>query len=127
MKATPLAPPINRAQRTPAVIFSQAPAPVSAKPYLGAMLQDMDDATARECQLQDGTGVFVTGVRASSPADKAGLQAGDVVLTFNGKRASCVQQLDAALATLKPGTSVSVQLWRDGKAVEINVLIGEQK
>ena len=72
------------------------------------------------------TGILVTSVIPNGPASRAGLQAGDIMTTVSGKRATSTDQLVAITLTQKPGTSISVTYMRDGQQHSAVVILGAQ-
>ncbi len=95
--------------------------------YLGVMLQDLSPAMAKALQLGDQSGVLVSDVVDDSPAAKAGLQDGDVIVAFAGKPLSDYDSLTAAVRAAKPGEKVDVTVLRDGKKKTIKVELGERE
>ncbi|MBS0369464.1 MAG: DegQ family serine endoprotease [Proteobacteria bacterium] len=93
---------------------------------LGVAIQGLDADLAQNFGLDKPTGALVANVEAGSPADKAGLQAGDVVLGVNGQKVDNSADLPRIIGELKPGSVVRLSIWRDRKARELNVTLGEQ-
>jgi S1-C subfamily serine protease len=71
-------------------------------------------------------GVKFADVSAGSPAAKAGLQAGDVMVEFDGKAIQNLYDFTYALRAKKPGDEVKVKVMREGKAVEVSVVLGKR-
>ena len=69
------------------------------------------------------TGVKFSDVREGSPAAKAGLKAGDVMVEWDGKPIQNLYDFTYALRGKKPGDEVKVKVMRDGKPLEVNVLL----
>ncbi len=93
--------------------------------YLGVNIQNVNPALAKEFGLKATTGALVSDVRPNSPAAKAGLKDGDVVVQFNGKQVRDGGQLQLAVAETKPGTKVPVEVLRDGSTKTIDVTVGQ--
>ena len=93
--------------------------------YLGVLIQDVTPALAKEFKLKETQGVLIGDVTAGSPADKAGLKSGDVVLAFNNKPALDSRQLKLAVAQIQPGKTVPVKVVREGSTKTIEVAIKE--
>jgi S1-C subfamily serine protease len=72
-----------------------------------------------------GGGVLVAGVRAGGPADKAGIQPGDLIVSVDGMPTPSADDLTTVLATLKPGRRVTVEVERDGARKKLQVTLGE--
>jgi len=75
----------------------------------------------------DGRGVRIDGTTPGTPADAAGLQAGDVIVQFGEEKLNSLQGLTDVLSRSKPGDKVKLVLIRDGKNVEIEVTLAERK
>ena len=84
--------------------------------YLGVRLSDIDAERAKALKLGDPRGVEVTRVEPDSPAEKAGLKPGDVLLSYNGENILGAQQLGRLVAETPQGRKIKLQYWRDGKA-----------
>ena len=74
----------------------------------------------------DVPGLKLTGVRAGSPADSAGLKAGDVVVELGGKAVTDLQSYSDALYANKPGDEIDVVVVRDGQRVKVRVKLGRR-
>ena len=71
-------------------------------------------------------GVELKGVQRSSPAGKAGLEPGDVMLTINGQAVRNSRAMLNQISQLPPGTAARVKVAREGKEVEVQVTVGER-
>jgi len=91
--------------------------------YLGVETQDLTPELAKEFKLYGYTGVLVGGVAPNGPAEKAGLEVGDVITGFDGKKVRNVGQLKLWVADVKPGRTVPVEVLRDGLATPLRVTI----
>lgn len=93
--------------------------------WLGVYIQPVDEDLKKELKIEDGVGVHA--VMEDSPAQKAGIQAGDVVLAVNGKDVNDVQQLQRIIAGFKPGATVKLKVisYSTRKTRTVNVKIGE--
>ncbi|HKQ25556.1 MAG TPA: DegQ family serine endoprotease [Burkholderiales bacterium] len=92
---------------------------------IGVQIQEVNQALAKSFGLSKTHGALVSVVEPGSPADKAGLKSGDVVLGVNGKEIDQLSDLTTAIANIKPGTSARLQVWRNGDRQDINVTVGE--
>jgi serine protease Do len=96
--------------------------------YLGLRGRDFQDLTPeviKNMGLPENTeGAFVLSVDGGSPADKAGVKPSDVIQNINGIKISNFSQMRNRIAFIKPGTTVKVQLLRDGKPKDVNLTIG---
>ncbi len=91
--------------------------------YLGVMIQNITPALANEFKLKDIKGALVGNVVPGGPADRAGLEAGDVVLEFNGHQVTDSRRLQLEVAETKPGTAVPVEILRNGDSQKMEVTI----
>ncbi len=82
----------------------------------------MPEAAAKEAGITGG--LFVAGVVAGGPAEKAGLQTGDVITTVDGKQATSNIQLQEVTLTKNPGETVELGYLRNGKAEKATVTLG---
>lgn len=94
--------------------------------WLGVAIQDMDKDLADSFQLDSVKGVLLSEVSENTPAGRAGLQQGDVLLSMKGKELNGVADLRNRVAMTAPGSKVNFTLSRDGKKKTIVVTIGEQ-
>jgi serine protease Do len=93
--------------------------------YLGVMIQDVNPALAKEFKLKDNTGALVGDVTEKSPAEKAGLKEGDVIIEFNGKKVTDSRHLKLEVARTQPGESVPLKVLRDGTTKDLQIAIKE--
>ncbi len=90
---------------------------------IGVNIQEVDQALANSFGLPRPQGALVSRVEPGSPAEKAGIKAGDVILGVNGKQLDQLSALPATIAAVKPGTSVDLQVWRDRASRDIAVTV----
>ncbi len=90
--------------------------------YLGVSLADIDADRAKAVKLDEPRGVEVTRVEEGSPAEKAGIKQGDVLLSYNGENILGAQELGRLVRETPEGRRIKVQLWRDGKAQTLTVV-----
>jgi serine protease Do len=89
--------------------------------WMGVRLSDVTSDKAHELKLPGEYGAVVEEVEPDSPAAKAGLEKGDVILEFNGERAWSVAELSRMVRETPPGRTVSLQVSRDGQARTVSV------
>lgn len=95
--------------------------------WLGVVIQQMDEDLAKSFGLTSNKeGVLVAEVTPDSPADKAGLKDGDVIIRMNGQKITDVAELRNKIALTPPGTALVLEIIRDGKPASVTVTIGEQ-
>jgi serine protease Do len=83
------------------------------------------DETAKAFGLPNTSGAVITSVNPNEPADKAGIEPGDVVVEFNGKPVKDSDSLVAMVVNTKPGTSVPVIVFRNNQRKSLSVTVGE--
>lgn len=93
--------------------------------WLGAAIQDLNSDLAASFDFDSTNGVLIGDVVKGGPADKAGLQAGDIIVQLDGKQVSNVNQLRNAIAATDPRHNSQIEVFRDGKRKTVMVEIGE--
>jgi serine protease Do len=93
--------------------------------YLGVYIQDVTPALAKQFGLKDRSGALVGGVPEETPAAKAGLQPGDVITEFNGRKVPDSRQLRLWVSQTPPNTKATFKVMRDGKERTVNTTLGE--
>ena len=93
--------------------------------WLGVSLQPLTSDLAASFGAKDSKGALVSDVAADSPAGRAGLKSGDVVLEFNGKKVDDPSALARAVAVARPGETAKVTIWRDRRQQTLDVKLGE--
>ncbi|HYH40348.1 MAG TPA: DegQ family serine endoprotease [Burkholderiales bacterium] len=92
---------------------------------LGVQIQALTPELAKSFKLADTKGVLVASVEPGSPAAKAGLQSGDVILSFDGKLVQNANELPRIVAATKPGTPVTLEISRDGARRQVKATLTE--
>ena len=92
---------------------------------IGVVIQEVTRELADSFGLHNTSGALISAVEKGGPADKAGIQASDVILKFDGKVVSVSRDLPRMVAAMQPGSKVNVQLWRKGANKEVSLTIGE--
>lgn len=95
--------------------------------FLGVLLQDMNKDLAGYFGVKDNEGVLILKVSADTPAEKAGLKAGDVIVKFNDKNISNAEDVTNILADLKKGDKADVQVIRHKNKKTVTVEVDERK
>jgi len=94
--------------------------------YMGVYIRDLSPEFAKEFNYNGGgAGALVSDVTAGSPAAKAGIKRGDIILGLNGEALNGSGDLTARIASTAPGTPVQLKIFRDGKTSEVSVTLGE--
>lgn len=92
---------------------------------IGVQIGNVSEDVAKAIGLPKAMGAMVSNVERGSPADKAGVRSGDVITAFNGKEITHMSDLPRLVGNTKPGTRAPMQVWRKGKNVALNVVVGE--
>ncbi len=93
---------------------------------LGVNIQDLNESLAKSFGLSETNGALVAQVIAGSPAEKACIKAGDVILKFNGKEVTGAAELKNLVGQLKPETAVKLTVYRDKKTFDVNATVSER-
>jgi len=93
--------------------------------WLGVLVQPITPAIAESMKLKEPKGALVGDVTPNSPAEKAGIQRGDVIVDFNGNKIEDVSDLTTLAAVTPPGTEVKLKVMKDGSVKDIDVKLGE--
>ena len=92
---------------------------------IGVQIQNVDRENAKALGLPRIGGALVNKVTPGSSADKAGVQVGDVILSFAGRDIATSADLPPLVGSTKPGTKADLELYRDGKNMTVPVMVGE--
>ena len=92
---------------------------------LGILMQQLTPELAKSFNLKDAKGALIAQIEKDGPADKAGLRDGDIVIEYNGKPIADIRELSQAVASTKPGAKVKVKAMREGKPVNLVIVVGE--
>lgn len=93
--------------------------------WIGVRIQQVNDDIAKSLNMPKTMGALVSSVTAKSPAADTGLKSGDVITHFNGREIAEMRRLPRLVAETKIGSKVPLQVWRDGKAITLNIKIAE--
>ena len=93
--------------------------------WLGVSIQEVSKELAESFKLSKASGALIAAVEKGSPAEKGGLQASDVVLKFEGKEIQSSSELPRLVGGTKPGTKVTLQVWRKGASKDMSMVVGE--
>jgi serine protease Do len=92
---------------------------------IGVGVQELTQPLARSFGLDKPGGALVTSVETGGPAAKAGIQAGDVILALDGVSIERASELPLLVAQIKPGTKVTLEVWRKGARREVPLTVEE--
>ncbi len=94
--------------------------------YLGIQIQPVTEDMASSLGLARNRGEMVQGVQPGQPAERAGLESGDIVLKVNGRDVTPDQTLSYLVANIAPGTTIPLDVVRDGARRKVNVTVGKR-
>lgn len=94
---------------------------------LGVLIGNLTREAAEALGLPKAQGASVQNVEKDSPAEKAGVQAGDIILKVDGRSIEGSAEVTRVIGNTKPGSRVTLHVWRSGNARDINVTVGEFK
>lgn len=94
--------------------------------FLGVQIESLSEDAAKAVGLPNTNGALVTGVVEGSPAERAGIRQGDVILKINGVAVKDNRDLSRRIAALSAGEQASFTIWRDNKQITINVTVAKR-
>ena len=94
---------------------------------IGVQIQEVSKETAEAFGLSKPAGALVNSVVKGDPADKAGIEAGDIILKADGKTVNSSSELPRIITQVKPGTKIPVQVWRKGATRDLTIIVAELK
>ncbi len=115
--------PIGMAQRVMNALMNDGKV---SRGYLALVPQDIDENMAKAMNLKDTEGALVGDVVKGGPADKAGVERGDVIVEYDGKKIENSTELRNDVAQSPPHTTVDLTLLRDGKTKHVKVKLAEK-
>ncbi len=92
---------------------------------IGVVIQEVTKELAESFGLPRASGALVNSVEKGGPAEKAGIEASDVILKFDGKTVASSVDLPRIVAQSRPGSKVSAQIWRKGASRDVAITVGE--
>lgn len=95
--------------------------------FIGVQIQPVTQDIANAVGLKNDEGALVASVENGSPADKAGIKVGDVITKFNGEDVKGPRDLARKVASVNPGTSSKITVWRNDKSNQLTVDVGKYK
>ena len=114
--------PIDEAQKIAKLLQTQGKV---VRGKIGVLIGEVTREVADAIGLPKAAGASVSSVEADGPADKAGVQPGDVIIKFDGKTVESSVDLRRMVAASAPGTKVTATVWRNGAAKDLPVTVGE--
>ena len=93
--------------------------------FLGVQMRDLDSAVRAALSYEDANGAAIIGISPGSPAEKVGLRAWDVVRSLNDEKIHSATQFFALVQRARVGDVITLDVWREGKSMEIKATIAE--
>jgi serine protease Do len=94
---------------------------------IGVQIQEVSRETADAFGLPKASGALVNSVEKGGPADKAGVEQGDIIVKADGRTVNSSAELPRIITAVKPGTRIVLQVWRKGASKDVNVTVAELK
>ena len=94
---------------------------------IGVQIQEVSRETADAFGLAKASGALVNSVEKGGPADKAGVEQGDIIVKADGRNVSSSAELPRIITAVKPGTRIVLQVWHKGAIKDVNVTVAELK
>ncbi len=94
---------------------------------IGVQIQEVSRETADAFGLPKAQGALVNSVEKGGPADKAGIEQGDVIVKADGRTVNSSAELPRIITAIKPGTKIVLQIWRKGAGKDVSVTVAELK
>ncbi len=116
--------PVNMAKQVVAQLIKKGSV---TRGWLGVSIQPVTEEIARSFGLSRPQGALVSDIMAGSPAEKAGLKQGDIILRFAGKEIKDPRQLQLVVADTPVGQKAEMEIFRDGKTQKLYVSIGNSE
>jgi len=118
MAQTPMAAPAPRVSKI---------ASTSGSSFIGVMVQEIDSDRAKALKLREEAGVEITRVEPDSPAEKAGLTAGDAIVQYNNQHVEGMEQFSRLVRETPPGRDVKLDIVRNGGPQTVTVKVGARR
>ncbi|HTP65155.1 MAG TPA: DegQ family serine endoprotease [Geobacteraceae bacterium] len=116
--------PVNMAKQVVAQLISKGNV---TRGWLGVSIQPVTEDIARSFGLSKGQGALISDIMAGSPAEKAGLRQGDIILRFAGKEIRDPHQLQRVVADTPVGQKAEVEIFRDGKTQRLYITVASSE
>ncbi len=94
--------------------------------YIGIFIDDIDSKTRKELGLAENEGVFVSKVEKNGPADKAGIQSGDIITKINDAAISGSAVLQSKISEMTPNSTIKVEIFRNKTRLTMNITLRER-
>jgi serine protease Do len=105
----------------------RAPGGKVARGWLGVQIQEVTKELAESFGMKNAAGALIAGVEKGSPAEKGGLEPGDVITKFDGKPINTSSDLPRAVGSTKPGKDVAIEVFRKGASKNLSLKLGKMQ
>jgi len=95
--------------------------------FLGVSLTDLTDELKEHFGVPAGSGVLVSKIVDDSPAQKSGIQVGDIITLVDGEEVGSGRGLSSEISSREEGDTVTVELWRNGRAEQVSAVLGKRE
>ncbi len=109
------------------MVFAMSPLQAAKRPWIGIYMQDVNQSLAEAFDLKTTKGVLVNDVAEDSPAEEAGIEPKDIILSWNGAVVEDSDALTEMVRASKIGDKANLSINRDGKEMKVSVEIGERR
>jgi serine protease Do len=92
---------------------------------LGVLIESISKDVASAIGLKNADGALVVRVDPDAPAEKAGVKAGDIILSVNGEKIKLSSEVPRIIGNVKPGSKVILEIYRNGQVISLKITIGE--
>ena len=94
---------------------------------IGVQIQDVSKETADAFALAKASGALVNSVEKGGPADKGGIESGDIIIKVENREVKTSNDLPRIITALRPGTKITLTVWRKGAPKDLAVTVAEMK
>ncbi len=100
--------------------------PFESRKFIGIYLEELNEELSAYFGFQDGVGILISRIEEDSPAEKAGLKVGDLVISADGKRVQSIENLVGLIQDKEKGSTIRLEILRDKKKMTVDVEVDEE-
>ncbi len=101
-------------------------APFESRKFIGVYLEELNEELSAYFGFKDGVGILISRIEEGSPAEKAGLKVGDMVISADGKRVQSIEDLIGLIQDKEKGSTIRLEILRDKKNMTVDVEVDEE-
>lgn len=101
-------------------------APFESRKFIGIYLEELNEELSAYFGFKDGVGILISRIEEGSPAEKAGLKVGDMVISADGKRVQSIEDLIGLIQDKEKGSTIRLEILRDKKKMTVDVEVDEE-